>query len=660
MMTKKNSNTLAYAVILVLFILLFFVTKSPKPVATQLPVASAEVSIDDADIVKKLNLQSYNAQQMELADLQTKINDSTQLLYFKKSGKTVQVYLVKNDASETSQLQLTLDDTNSYDFNSTFDNLEIFTASNIGKIILNANSKWTENNYTSSKFPALLDWNADFAEKFNMLRREKVTQNNVQVSANTTKAIHFFLWSTLEYLKTAQQHGLYYRITKNNETYSATSTFYNFDHTTPRIQHQNDSLQQITQFKEKLQMAAVQKASSTVPKNESDFTSNILLSLGVLLSLFLFFREQFSKDKTPVTSPITDNSPKVLSKKEKAPKRTTEEIIQRKIRKIHSLEEVATLPWKASMGKELAFLINHQETVKKLIDAKDKNEETFLKILKEVFPSQITPLIAQKEKLQTIKNTNATLQNGLKNAETVPELLQQLHNWSVALNVENSTCKTLADQISIQQKNIQNEENTTKKLAYIQTLYHLITKDKDDVLSKLLTQFTEETQKVQKTNQVQLETLQKEAEKTIETIKTQAEKAYTSLENSKKISDNNNKLIEKYFRNLYDPYIKEFQNKARNFDHPALTKRLAFIAFNVMDLAKFINDDWSADAHTEGNIRSILRGESLNEVPKENYNPNAATSYLNTMVTFLHKNGVNEVTHLIDGVDINVELKSLH
>ncbi|AXG70774.1 hypothetical protein KORDIASMS9_03020 [Kordia sp. SMS9] len=648
MMTKKNTNTLLYSVLLAIFILLFLVTKSPKHIEKQLPAASAETSIDDVDIAKKLNLQAYNALQTEFADLQRNVNDSTQLLYFKKRGKTVQIYLLKNDASEVSQLQLTLNETNSYDFNSTFDNLKIFTTTNLGNMLLNANSKWTENNYTSSKFPALLGWSAEFAEKFNTLRREKITQNNAQVPANTTKAIHFFLWSTLEYLKAGQLNNLYYTISKNSEKYTATSSFYKFDHKRSRAEHKNDSLQQISQFKENLKNTAVQETTNTVSENDNELTSQILLIVGMLTSLFLIVREQIPKNKIPV------------SHKEKTPKRTAEEIMQRSIRKINSLQEASKLPWKAAVEKELTFLIEHKEITKKILTAKDKKDETFLNSLKEVFPSQIAQLIVQKEKLQSIEKINSDFKNGIQNANTISELLLHLHTWSTTFQVENLKWKVLAETISDKQKTIQKEENNTKKLAQIQECYHNITNTKEDVLNKVLTQFAEKTQQLQHANELQLEKVQKEAESSIKTIKAQAEKAYTTLKTAKKISDNNNKLVETYFANMYDLHIKEFQNKARNFDHLELTKRLAFIAFNVMDLAKFINDNWSADAQTEGNIRSILRGEALSEIPKENYNPNSATSYLNTMVAFLHKNGVNEVEHLIDGIDINEELKSLH
>ncbi|MEM6718965.1 MAG: hypothetical protein AAF611_06615 [Bacteroidota bacterium] len=882
-MTKKNSNTLLYSVILVLFVLLFLFSGSPTHVEKQLTDVSAEQTISDADIIQKLGLQPYDELQREVADLQGKVNDTTDILLLKKQGKTVHVQLVKATTTDIPPIELTLDATDSYDFNSTFSKLDALTQSNLGSVVLSANSKWTESNYASAKFPSLLGWNADFSEKFKTLRNQKITQNTTQVAANTTKSVHFFLWSTLEYMKDVQQNVLHYTITKNDAKYTVASAFNTFDHKTPRIEHVNDSTQQINTFKENLKntsepqftftqsddlltlttttesfsiplrsgnAASIKTIGKVSPETEAlvtkaltpilnnltkkdatitswkqkqynntmfpkaldlsirdsrwaqfvtknkaedvfDFfietiafqldevpqntltlkantisnqttsqlasVGNALMTrlffiLGVIASLFLIVREQFpdlfTKEKTSEATEVVTEKVVTATKEEVQPiakaTKTDEEILQQKIQSIQSLQEVSKLPWKSAIEKELKFLIENNVAVNKIAAAKNAKGDAFLNDLKDIFPAQISELVSKKEdaalwnefsaikeksdlkkflkkhkglpktlpnllalglqyeafdsaetfvkalktlqqaekfpkettvllqlkekypnntideSIHFIEKSNASLINGAKTATTIPELLPYLVAWTKAFRSENPKWQSAIDKIANKQQAIQNESNTTKKLGHIQELYHILTNKNEDVLQDLLTQFSTETKRIQEASQQQIETAQKTAEQSIANIKAQAKEAYEALETSKKTSDNNNKLAEKYFANLYDPYIKEFQNKTKDWDHAELTKRLAFIAFNAMDLAKFVNDNWSADAQTEGNIRRILRRESLREVPKENYNPNTATSYLNTIVAFLHKNGVKEVEHLIDGIDINEELKGLH
>ncbi|WP_298516783.1 hypothetical protein [uncultured Kordia sp.] len=928
MMTKKTINSILYALVLLLFILLFVFTGSSEKVVKQFAPATAQ-TISNEDVVKTLNLQPYNELQTEVADLQTKVNDTTNLLYFKRQGKTVFVQLLDHTGTASQPMILTLDDTDTYNFNFSDykdNDFAILIKSNMGNVALNPNSKWTESKYASADFPALLGWNAAFTDKFKTLRKQKVTQNGAQVGANTTKSIHFFLWSTIEYLKSEQKDKLLYTIVKDGNKYSSTSDFFDFNHKTTRINHINDSTNQIKAYKEKFknatsksftftknndeltlvtdeetivipiragdaisvanigkiaptveqtvkkaltpiltnlqktdasisnwtqtkykkttfakaldlpirtsrwkQFVAVNKAedvfdffietiafqldetnhnavtleantisletTSKLTSTGNALSTNILLGLGILTSLFLLIREQlpqvFSRKKdedededeveveveveTELENEIEDEleveveTETVVNVQQDtivANTKSDEEIVQHKLKNINSLQEVSKLPWTATIQKDLAFLIRHKEEFSKLIFAKDKEESVFLNTLEEVYPRQINKLASQKENAELwndftavetkselkkflkshknaikglpdlleiglkyeqfdtsksfiealkvlaqekkftneidvlsklkdkypkdsidsiinfITNTDATLSKGAKTANSVPELLPYVATWYKTYTGKNAPWNNVIEKVAAKQQQIQKETNTVHKLAHIQDLYQLITNHKEDVLTELLTQFKKETHKLKQDAAQQIDTIekasaekikatektaaervattQKAAETEISNIKAQAQQTYEALETSKKTTDNNNKLAEKYFANLYDPHIKEFQNKARDFDNAELTKRLAFIAFNAMDLAKFVNDNWSADVKTEGNIRRILRRESLSEIPKENFDPNAATSYINTIVAFLHKNGVKEVEHLIDGIDINEELKGLH
>ncbi len=898
-MNKKTLNTILYAVVLLLFILLFIFTGSSKSISKQLNSASAEQSISNAEAIEKLQLKPYNELQNEVAGLQAKANDSTNVLYFKKSGKTVTVQLIDNSGTATQPIVLTLNATDAYNFNfSEYSNgnFAMLTNSNIGNVALTANSKWTESKYASANFPKLLGWNAAFAEKFKTLRKQKVTQNNAEVNANNTKSIHFFLWSTIEYMKSESKDKFHYTIAKDNEKYTVTSEFFEFDHKEPKVNHKNDSIQQIKDYKDKFknatlksfvftkngaeltlvandetisipirsgdatsittigkvdptveettkkvlapiltnlkktnasfkdwnqnqykkesfsqaldlpistsrwkQFIAVNKAedlfdffmetiafqldetnnntvtleantishetTSTLSTVGNSLLTRLLLGLGVLTSLFLLVKENvFNKTKVETESEVEAETEdrtignvqerEVVTETPK-PTKTDAEIIQQKLNGINSLHEVSKLPWKSGVDKELRFLIEHQETSKKIISAKDKDETAFLKTLKEVYPSQIEKLASQKEnaelwnaftsikdkgelksflkkkkevikglpnlleigfKYESIDNaktfaealkileqdkkfkkdvevllklkekypndsidtiitatlsSNSSLRNGADKANSISELLQHLNTWYKSFSNRDSKWKPVIDDISKKQQAVQTESNTPDKLHKIEEAYNLVFNGKEKNTEKLLSLLKETKQKLQQDSLQQVEAVKKVsadkiqmAEKTasdqIATIKSQAKQAYEALEVSKKATDNNNKLAEKYFANLYDPHIKEFQNKARDFDNAELTKRLAFIAFNAMDLAKFVNDNWSADNKTEGNIRRILKRESLTEVPKENFDPNTATSYINTIVAFLHKNGVNEIEHLIDGIDINEELKGLH
>ena len=901
MMTKKTINSILYALVLFLFILLFVFTGSPNKVDKQL-TATATPTITDVDAVDRLNLQPYNELQNEIAEVKENVNETTQVLYFKKKGKTVQVQLVESTETLAKPMVLTLDAADTYNFNFseyTDNDFATLIKSNIGNVVLTANSKWTEGKYSSAKFPVLLGWNTAFSEKFKTLRSQKVTQSDAQVSANTTKSIHFFLWSTIEYMKSEGKDKFLYHIAKDGENYSITSTFFDFDHKEPRVNHRNDSTKQIKDYKEKFENATLKsftftknndnltlttdeeiiaipiragdaisvatigkvdptteetakkaltpilanlkkadasisnwaqtkykkatlaqaldlpirtsrwkqfitankaidlfdffietmtfqldetnqdtvtlEANTTFLETTSKLTSsgntlstNILLGLGILTSLFLLIKEQLSpktierkeEESDEIETEIEEDETTTVGNIEQVAvpivnTKSDKEIIQKKIKSINSLQEASKLPWKSSIEKELRYLIQHKDEVSKLIAAKNKDEAAFLNTLKEVYPNQINKLASQKQNatlwsdftgiedkkelkkflkthkngleglpnllkiglkyegfdnsktfvealknlakekkftkeldvlsklnekypndsmdsiINFITNTNATLSKGVKTANSVPELLPYVNSWYKDYTGKSADWENLTEKVATKQRQIQSETNTTQKLAYIQDIYQLITTKKEDVLAEILTQFKKETQKLKEDTAQQIATTEKTAAEKIETaknvanteianIKSQAKQAYEALETSAKATANNNKLAEKYFANLYDPYIKEFQNKARDFDNAELTKRLAFIAFNAMDLAKFINDNWSADIKTEGNIRRILRRESLGEVPKENFDPNTATSYINTIVAFLHNNGVKEVEHLIDGIDINEELKGLH
>ncbi|MFK7747342.1 MAG: hypothetical protein AB8B65_03020, partial [Kordia sp.] len=299
-------------------------------------------------------------------------------------------------------------------------------------------------------------------------------------------------------------------------------------------------------------------------------------------------------------------------------------------------------------------------------DKKFQKDVAVLLKLKEKYPNDSIDTI-----ITATLTSNANLRNNTDKANSIIELVQHLNSWYKSFSKRDSKWESITNHIATQQKNVQAEENLPDRLKNIEKTYNSIFNGTEKNTEKLLSLLKETKQKleedslqqieaVKKASAEKIETAQKAASDEITTIKSKAKQAYEALENSKKVTDNNNKLAAKYFANLYDPHIKEFQNKAASFSKAEFTKRLAFIAFNTMDLAKFVNDNWSADNKTEGNIRRILRRESLAEVPKENFDPNTATSYINTIVAFLHKNGVHEIDHLIDGIDINEELKGLH
>jgi hypothetical protein len=286
------------------------------------------------------------------------------------------------------------------------------------------------------------------------------------------------------------------------------------------------------------------------------------------------------------------------------------------------------------------------------------------------------------EIVKEIIATNERLSKGIENAASVADLLPHINNWyNLRHNNRDSKWKDASTEIRQKLQNVQAEQNTSKRLAQIEALYNYMLKQDEKVVALLMTQYQKELQNIRSTTDEEIKSANQAAdqkvadiqnstkqqladfeiqkEKDMEALQAAANLKYKALQELKKISDANNKLIEKYFANLYDPHIKEFQNKARDLEHTELNKHLAFIAFNAMDLAKFVNDKWSADQKIEGNIRRILRRESMGEIPKQQYDRETATSYVNTMVGFLHKNGIKEIDHLIDGIDINKELKGL-
>ncbi|MFK7748970.1 MAG: hypothetical protein AB8B65_11300, partial [Kordia sp.] len=273
-MNKKTLNTILYAVVLLLFILLFIFTGTQNTVEKKFNIASAEQTLSDADAMEKLQLQPYSEFQNERVELLKKVNDSTKLLYFKKNGKKVTVHLISTDNVATTPIELTLDATETYNFNSTFSNFGVLTQSNIGSLALNANSKWNESNYSSANFPKLLGWKGDFVEKFKTLRNQKVTQNAAEVKANNTKSVHFFLWSTIEYMKAENADKFQYTIVKDNGKYGVTSESFSFDHKTAKVNHTNETAAKLKAFKEKIKNSTVQSFTFSKNNNQLTLTTN--------------------------------------------------------------------------------------------------------------------------------------------------------------------------------------------------------------------------------------------------------------------------------------------------------------------------------------------------------------------------------------------------
>jgi hypothetical protein len=342
------------------------------------------------------------------------------------------------------------------------------------------------------------------------------------------------------------------------------------------------------------------------------------------------------------------------------------------------------------------------------------NTKSFIKALKLVrqekkFRKEIDVLVKLTEDypkysideiITNILSSNSKLISSVESVSSIIDLLPHFNIWYRSLNKRDSIWKNDIDDIAQKKEAVIAEKDLHKRLQKIEEAFNLTFNCEELNTNELISSFEEDKQILQEEYKEKIEVQKKDADKEIISIKEQAEKDYKALELSKKASDDNykekieiqkqdlkkeianikeqaqndykalelskktsddnNKLAEKYFANLYDPYIKEFQNEARDFSSTEFTKRLAFIAFNVMDLTKFVNDNWSADIKTEGNIRNIISGESLDTVPKENFDPNTASSYINSVIAFLHKNGVTEVDHLIDGTDINEELKVLN
>jgi hypothetical protein len=899
----------------VLFILLLVFASGQKE-DVQIAVASEENNMSDADIKEILKLAPYDSIQNEVANIKGIIPENAVVLYFRKKDNAVHVRFI--DATTADAMTLNLNATGTYNFDSTFGNFDMLTASNIDKVLLKKVSvqnpvlDWEKSDYASAQFPVLLDWDEAFAKDFGTTRKTLITQKGVQKRANTTKPIHFFLWSTIEYMKSQKNDRLLYTISQNEETYKVTATFNDFDHTTSKAQYDDDVQQEIQAYRKKIEnakakrftfskssnqltvetdstslsipirfvskknmheagktanatdkastvlepiLANLKKADSKIKNwestefdkntfqktldlpirnsrwqqflsvnqagdvfdffteaiafqlDETDYTSLTLNAntisretssklsnvnshgsifwlslLGILGASLLLVRENVSKfsfkkatiEENPaeefseIDTEAVDERDVAVAVKNTTPVKSEDEIFDTKISEIKSFGKLLELSWSSPIRSELQSLTDTKRNYEKVAEAKGKMDKSFLEAIKDIFPKQADYLASQEnaallwkrfsevknedelkkflkdskqkntfpsivdilktgirfkeldkaktfadalnalkveqefaqdasillhtkqgnptasigEIVQSMEINNKRLTKNVTQASSITELLQHINNWYKLLhNDSDSKWKDVSLQIQQQQSDIKDTTEVTKKLERIEKLYNYIMRQDAAVLSVLLKEqqakqqalqtktdqeiaktqqeATKKVAEIEKSTQQQLVEFEEQKQEALKALQVAADKKYEALHESKKTADANNKLVEKYFANLYDPHIKEFQNKARDLSHTELNKRLAFIAFNTMDLAKFVNDKWSADQKIEGNIRRILRRESMNDIPKEHYDKDQATSYINTIVGFLHKNGINEIEHLVDGIDINEELKGL-
>jgi len=123
----------------------------------------------------------------------------------------------------------------------------------------------------------------------------------------------------------------------------------------------------------------------------------------------------------------------------------------------------------------------------------------------------------------------------------------------------------------------------------------------------------------------------------------------------------NIQLIEIFCKNLYEKHIKKFQNEARHLNNIELLNSIMNIALHTIDLVHFVNNGWLADKNIEGNLLMIIKNLEISDtkIPQTEYDPNKSTTYLNTIVGFLHQNGIERVDFLVDGININPELEKL-
>lgn len=214
------------------------------------PIVTSNNIVDQEIISKTLGLKAYDSLEVELNQLQDFVKSDDQIIYFKKKKDSIFISLLKSNNEKSTLISFVLDGSSKYDFTQETKHIKtLFQKSNIFKVFnLNEGQTWDSKRYISAKFSNFLNWeNNEFKLSFEV-KKEEITYKNSAMNRNDSQLIHFFLWTTIEYMEFNNKDEFYYEVINDNDSMKVNSKFLSINHSEKYANHVKDSINSVKEF----------------------------------------------------------------------------------------------------------------------------------------------------------------------------------------------------------------------------------------------------------------------------------------------------------------------------------------------------------------------------------------------------------------------------